>query len=463
MFQLFLKKGRKSVLRAAVVALAVLLLAQTLPASSQAVGSYFLCDLSMDGTIGAEDARFALRMSVGLESYTEALQQIADADEDGSLTPADARLILRVSVGLERINIRLFSFTDEQLRHVIYTAPGQTGPEVPTTEPEPITEPESTTEPEPTTQPEPSTDPAGPVERFPLPELPMPVPSSKSGTFTFTSYGWGDGVGLSQYGAAGMARRGYNYRQILQYYFTGVKIVKAASYPDSTYYVGDYYDTEELIARMVYQEIYSIIEDNPAAHAEVLKAQAVALFTLLEYHNFRTNKRYEIGDASSRSYSSLPSDLKQAVHEVMGEYITQVSDPAEKPISALFFATCALSTASAEDVWGYDYPYLQSVPSPFDIDGYYFCNTFEVSKETMRSLILNYDSSIRLSSDPSEWLKIVSHSASIDDKRGYVRKIQVGDKVLDGYFDFCNGVMEDYFWVGRYFGGSTAFYVTYTP
>lgn len=451
MFQLLMQRGKKTVLRAAVIALSAVLLAQTLPVSSLAEGPYFLCDISMDGTIGSEDARFALRMSVGLESYTEALLKIADADEDGVVTPGDARLILRVSVGLERIEIRLFSFNDEELRHVIYTAPGKTGPE------------ESTTEPEPTTTPEPTTDPAGPVERFPLPALPMPVPSSKSGTFTFTSYGWGDGVGLSQYGAAGMARRGYNYRQILQYYFTGVKIVKAASYPEYTYYVGDYYDTEELIARMVYQEIYSIIEDDPAAHAEVLKAQTVALFTLLEYHDFSTNQRYEIGDASSRSYSSLPSDLKQAVHEVMGEYITQVSDPAEKPISALFFATCALSTASAEDVWGYDYPYLQSVPSPFDIDGYYFCNTFEVSKETMRSLIMNYDSSIRLSSDPSEWLKIVSHSASIDDKRGYVRKIQVGDKVLDGYFDFCNGIMEDYFWVGRYFGGSTAFYVTYTP
>ena len=38
--------------------------------------------------------------------------------------------------------------------------------------------------------------------------------------------GYGHGVGLSQYGALGMAKEGYNYIEILKYYYTGVTIGK---------------------------------------------------------------------------------------------------------------------------------------------------------------------------------------------------------------------------------------------
>lgn len=41
-----------------------------------------------------------------------------------------------------------------------------------------------------------------------------------------TTRGFGHGVGMSQYGAEGMARAGYTYDQILKYYYTGVKIEK---------------------------------------------------------------------------------------------------------------------------------------------------------------------------------------------------------------------------------------------
>jgi stage II sporulation protein D len=37
-------------------------------------------------------------------------------------------------------------------------------------------------------------------------------------------HGWGHGVGLCQWGARGMAMRGYSYREILSHYYMGVKI-----------------------------------------------------------------------------------------------------------------------------------------------------------------------------------------------------------------------------------------------
>ncbi len=38
--------------------------------------------------------------------------------------------------------------------------------------------------------------------------------------------GYGHGVGMSQYGAEGMAKEGYNYQEILTHYYTGVEIKK---------------------------------------------------------------------------------------------------------------------------------------------------------------------------------------------------------------------------------------------
>lgn len=42
----------------------------------------------------------------------------------------------------------------------------------------------------------------------------------------FKTKGYGHGVGMSQYGANGMAKAGYNYEQILKHYYKGVKLTK---------------------------------------------------------------------------------------------------------------------------------------------------------------------------------------------------------------------------------------------
>ena len=41
-----------------------------------------------------------------------------------------------------------------------------------------------------------------------------------------TTKGYGHGVGMSQYGAEGMARVGYKYDEILKHYYTDIKIEK---------------------------------------------------------------------------------------------------------------------------------------------------------------------------------------------------------------------------------------------
>lgn len=47
-----------------------------------------------------------------------------------------------------------------------------------------------------------------------------------SDSITLKTKGYGHGVGMSQYGAEGMAQEGYSYSDIIKYYYTGVDIKK---------------------------------------------------------------------------------------------------------------------------------------------------------------------------------------------------------------------------------------------
>jgi stage II sporulation protein D len=58
-----------------------------------------------------------------------------------------------------------------------------------------------------------------------LPSLAFEV-KEKGGIFTFTGRGQGHGAGLCQWGAAGMAREGKGYRDILRHYYPGTELVK---------------------------------------------------------------------------------------------------------------------------------------------------------------------------------------------------------------------------------------------
>lgn len=50
------------------------------------------------------------------------------------------------------------------------------------------------------------------------------------GTFTVNGSGWGHGVGMSQYGARGMAQEGYTATQILEHYYNPAKVTSSTAY-----------------------------------------------------------------------------------------------------------------------------------------------------------------------------------------------------------------------------------------
>jgi len=51
----------------------------------------------------------------------------------------------------------------------------------------------------------------------------VPEPTSKT-SVVFDGQGWGHNVGMSQWGARGLAELGYTYQDILYHYFVGTKI-----------------------------------------------------------------------------------------------------------------------------------------------------------------------------------------------------------------------------------------------
>jgi len=52
------------------------------------------------------------------------------------------------------------------------------------------------------------------------------------GTFTFFGSGWGHGLGMSQWGAYGLARQGWNHTRILEHFYSGTNVVKETNLPN---------------------------------------------------------------------------------------------------------------------------------------------------------------------------------------------------------------------------------------
>ncbi len=94
----------RSIKRMTALALSILMLLTVAPlrfhssAAAPTAG-----DVNLDGRVGSDDARLALRASVKLERLSAENAVNADADRDGKVSAADARLILRRSVGLETL------------------------------------------------------------------------------------------------------------------------------------------------------------------------------------------------------------------------------------------------------------------------------------------------------------------------------------------------------------------------
>ncbi len=153
-------------------------------------------------------------------------------------------------------------------------------------------------------------------------------------------------------------------------------------------------------------------EMSPSFSQEALKAQAVAAYSYVKYHNVNgltpsVLVKHEVHEATIA-----------AVDAVFGQCVYYDGKVAQ----TVYTASTAGTTASGRNVWGGGAPYLESVETP--IDELYDPNWGIVTTYTedeMRNKLQNY-CGITLSDDPANWIQIVSY---YDGK-------YVDDMIIDG-------------------------------
>ena len=78
--------------------------------------SFVLGDLNRNGRVDVDDARTVMRLSVGLEEYSEKLTPyMADVSLDDKVDVTDARMLIRMAVGLDETGFDM-SFNDACLK-----------------------------------------------------------------------------------------------------------------------------------------------------------------------------------------------------------------------------------------------------------------------------------------------------------------------------------------------------------
>ncbi|MBO6302831.1 MAG: SpoIID/LytB domain-containing protein [Ruminiclostridium sp.] len=171
-----------------------------------------------------------------------------------------------------------------------------------------------------------------------------------------------------------------------------------------------------VVSAAVMAEISDVFDD------EAIKAQAIATYTYIKYYNDNGQNAYIAKSTPSQKVINL-------VNQVLGKALYYNGTM----IQAVYSASTAGRTASSKNVWGIDYPYLQSIDTGF-IDKEYDINYGRQAKFSSEEIkdYVSKSTGIMLSGDPSEWIKIES----------YTDEVFVGQMNIGGYTKYNNGTRD---------------------
>ncbi len=150
-------------------------------------------------------------------------------------------------------------------------------------------------------------------------------------------------------------------------------------------------DAYELVCLIVNNEI------SPSFSPEAIKAQAVAAYSYVKYHNDNgltpsVLVRYNVGDT-----------IKELVADVFGVTCYYKSAVAQ----TVYMASSSGYTTAAANVWGGALPYLQGVQCPFDTSDPNYGKTITFTENEVKSA-LEKSLGITLSGNPENWLTVTS-------------------------------------------------------
>ena len=183
-------------------------------------------------------------------------------------------------------------------------------------------------------------------------------------------------------------------------------------------------DAADILAQVVMGEIGGQFDP------EAIKAQAIAAYTYIKYYNDNGSVPY----VAVRTPNQTVIDC---VNEVLGKALYYNGTL----IQSVYGASTAGYTASSKNVWGVDYPYLQSKYCELDslYDPNYGYKT-SMTADELKSLVYN-NTGISLSGDPSGWITI----------DGYVDTVFVGNMTIGGQSTYVNSSGKTVTITGRVF------------
>ena len=348
-------------------------------------------DVDGNGLVEAADARIILRYVTGLETLTGKALDAADIYGNSVINAMTARHVLRVATKLESM------------------------PELPEV---PI-------------EPDEPDEPPIPVD----PDFPDTPPTGElTGTFYFYTSGYGHGVGMSQYGANGMAKEGSNFAEILENYYPGAALSDVEVpekfnivYSDKSV---EQMETNELVARITEREMGYSFEP------EALKAQVVAAFTYMMYNNIGNTSTPSVSNSSvAIGRGTVSARVQAAVDEMLGKILVYGGNP----ILAVWFSCSAGRTTASQYIWTQELAYLQGADSHWDLDANLNPvssslqnNRVVFTSEELKAALTAKYPNIQFSSNPAEWLEILEHDSAVDEDLGYVIRIRTGNMTIKG-------------------------------
>ena len=236
--------------------------------------------------------------------------------------------------------------------------------------------------------------------------IPRETVTAEPDTVVFYTYGYGHGVGMSQNGANFYASYdGWTYDQILSLYYPGTVLVQTGTSEDELMTVGGKTDTVvSILSQIVNNEMGDVFG------VEAIKAQAVAAYTYYLYNGY----------GAGMICKPNPSEkIVDAVRSVLGVVVYYENEPA----LTSFYASSGGATASCQDIFFADLPYLQSVPVKHDesSDPHYGSTKVFTTAELKSKLEKTYN--LTLSGTPYEWIQLEYGDG------GYVANAVIGGQV----------------------------------
>ena len=185
---------------------------------------------------------------------------------------------------------------------------------------------------------------------------------------------------------------------------------------------GDKLDVLNLVELEAYVERSAASEVMASWPAEALKAQAIIARTYALFERQRRAREpYDLeSSVLSQRYAvdEVPASVRDAVRETRGAFLSH----AGAPILAAFHSSSGGRTASSEEVWGQDLPYLRPVRSPDEAAPDYFWR-YEIRTSDLRAALAEADFDIGEDIE----VRVLRRSAS-----GRVTKLALGRKQISG-------------------------------